>query len=63
MTVSEKIAMMETLWDEITRDQQAIESPGWHKDILDDRRTRVASGQSKFADWDLAKANLRKKVE
>jgi hypothetical protein len=31
MTVREKLALMETLWEDLARTPEAIESPAWHK--------------------------------
>jgi hypothetical protein len=40
----------------------ALESPEWHKEILDERRKKVADGTAKFQDWETAKADIRKKL-
>ena len=55
--------MMESLWEELTESAESFESPAWHKDVLDERRKRVASGEAKFTDWETAKAEMRKKLE
>jgi hypothetical protein len=60
MTLREKLAAMESLSEDLTRTPEAIESPVWHKDILDERRRRLAEGQSRFIDWETAKADIRK---
>ncbi|MBX3347007.1 MAG: addiction module protein [Nitrospira sp.] len=60
MTRREKLAAMESLWEDLARDPESIESPAWHKDLLDERRKRLAEGQSRCADWETAKANIRK---
>jgi hypothetical protein len=62
MTIQEKLAAMESLWEDLARTPDAIESPGWHKDILDERRQRIAEGHSRFIDWETAKAEIRKKL-
>lgn len=62
MTLQEKFAAMESLWEDLARTSNAIESPAWHKDILDERRQRLAEGQSRFIDWETAKADVRKKL-
>jgi len=62
MSLHEKLAAMESLWEDIARTPEAVESPAWHKDILDERRQRVAEGQSQFVDWEAAKADIRNKV-
>jgi hypothetical protein len=62
MTLPEKLAAMESLWDDLTRCPQSVESPTWHKDILDERRQRIADGEAKFMDWETAKTDIRKKI-
>lgn len=62
MTLQEKLAAMESLWEDLTRTPEAVELPAWHKDILDDRRQRLAEGKSRFVDWETAKAEIRKKL-
>lgn len=62
MSLQEKLAAMESLWEDLSRTPEAIESPAWHKDILDERRQRLAEGQSRFIDWETAKADIRNKL-
>jgi hypothetical protein len=62
MSLDEKLAAMESLWKDLTRTPEAIESPAWHKDILDERRQRLADGQSQFTDWETAKTDIQNKV-
>jgi len=53
---------MESLWEDIFRSPDAIESPKWHKEVLDQRRKRVAAGRAKFNDWETAKGDIRKRL-
>ena len=62
MTIEEKLAAMELLWDELARSPETIKSPNWHKDILDERRQMVADGKTQFTDWNAAKTEIRKKL-
>ena len=62
MTLREKLAAMESLWEDLARTPEAIESPAWHKDVLDERHQRLADGKSRFIDWETAKAETRKKL-
>lgn len=62
MSLQEKLAAMDSLWEDLARTPEAIESPAWHKDLLDERRQRLAQGQSRFIDWETAKADIRNKV-
>jgi hypothetical protein len=45
MTLHEKLAAMELLWEDLARSPESIESPTWHKSILDERRQKIAEGK------------------
>ena len=62
MTVTEKLQAMEALWEDLSRNAAALESPEWHRDVLEARENRIASGDARFADWEQAKADIRKRV-
>jgi hypothetical protein len=62
MSLHEKLAAMELLWDDVTRCPESVESPAWHKDILDERRQRVANAEAQFTAWETAKTEIRKKI-
>ena len=62
MTLQEKLAIMESLWDELSRSPDAIEVPKWHREILKQRRKRITNGEAQFADWERAKASIRKRA-
>ena len=62
MTLQEKLAAMESLWEDLARTPEAIESPAWHKEILEERLQRLAEGKTEFIDWETAKEALRKKL-
>ena len=62
MTVSEKLQLMEALWADLSRNADAFESPDWHREVLEERERRIASGEARFSDWEQAKAGIRKRV-
>ncbi|MGE5217134.1 MAG: addiction module protein [Chloroflexota bacterium] len=62
MSLEEKLAAMELLWEDLARSPESLESPGWHKDILDERCERVAESKAQFADWETAKKDIRSKT-
>lgn len=62
MSVREKLAAMEKLWEDLSRNAEIIESPAWHGEVLEDRQKRVAEGKARYADWETAKAKIRRKV-
>jgi hypothetical protein len=62
MSLHEKLSAMESLWEDLARTPDAIESPAWHKDTLNERRQRLADGTSRFIDWETSKADIRNKL-
>lgn len=48
MTPSQRVLAMEALWESMCQEGTEIESPGWHKDVLDERRSRIAAGKTGF---------------
>ena len=62
MTLQEKLAAMESLWEDLARTPEAIESPAWHKEVLEERFRLLAEGKPQFIDWETAKEALRKKL-
>jgi hypothetical protein len=58
MTTAEKLSAMEALWENLTRNDDAYESPAWHGDVLRKREQRVAEGKDESIDWDTAKKEL-----
>jgi hypothetical protein len=63
MTLREKLAAMESLWEDLSRSPGKIPSPAWHKDVLARRRARVAAGKAKFIEWETAKQALRRRLK
>jgi hypothetical protein len=41
---------------------EALESPEWHWEILEEHERQIASGEARFIDWEQAKADIRKMV-
>ena len=62
LSVSEKLRLMEALWEDLSRNADSIESPDWHREVLEEREERIASGEAHFSDWEQAKADIRKRV-
>ena len=60
---SEKLRMMEALWEDLSRSEAEQESPGWHRDVLKETKLRVASGCETVIDWRDAKQQLRARYE
>ena len=62
MTTEEKIQTMEMLWDDLCRKQADIQTPDWHKDILDKREKLIMEGKAKFVDLETAKQDIADRI-
>ena len=51
--------MMETLWKQLSRADDELESPGWHGTALAETAQRLAEGKEQLLEWSEAKAGLR----
>ena len=58
----EKLRLMETLWDDLSRDDAQLESPAWHETALTETQQRLANGQEQVLDWEPAKVQLRQRL-
>jgi hypothetical protein len=58
---SEKLKLMETLWEELSRPDGEFESPAWHAKELAATERRLAEGGEQVLEWDTAKQSLRSK--
>lgn len=58
MSIEEKLQTMEALWENLSADPTAIESPAWHEEELRERERKIASGEARFIDWEKAKADI-----
>ena len=50
--------MLESLWTELSADPNQIDTPQWHKDILDSREEALERGEVKILEWDEAKQQI-----
>ena len=51
---------MEWLWASLSKEQQDIESPEWHGEVLAARQAKVDSGEAKFLSVSQLKERLRR---
>lgn len=48
MSITERLQAMEALWDSLLYEDGEIESPKWHEEILEERKTTIANGKAKY---------------
>ena len=60
---SEKLKLMEALWEDLSRPDSEFQSPAWHAEELAATERRLAEGKEQILDWEVAKQELRSKSE
>lgn len=50
--------LFETVWEELSMDDEEVESPEWHQKALQETEDRLGEGQEKVVDWETAKKKL-----
>lgn len=48
MSTKERLQIMEVLWDSLLKNESEIESPEWHRDIIKERKKKIANGKAEF---------------
>ena len=62
LSLAQKLDLMETLWADLSRDDTKLESPAWHKSVLEEREEAFKDGKVKASDWEQAKKRIKKRV-
>jgi len=63
MSREEKLRIMEAIWEDLSRDDEQVESPEWHREALEETERRRESGKEAVVDWQEAKKQLRRRFE
>lgn len=63
MSRNEQLKLMELLWVQLSRPDDALESPAWHAQELAETERRLAEGKEQVVDWEVAKKELRRRFE
>ncbi|MBK7014213.1 MAG: addiction module protein [Sulfuritalea sp.] len=64
MPVSEKLKLMESLWDSLCIQSGGnMELPAWHGEVLEQRLRLLASGEESAAPWNEAKERIRAQIK
>jgi hypothetical protein len=58
LSLREKLQLLEAIWEDLRFLMDAMKVPREHRQILDDRRERIDSGEAKLLDWDQVKHSL-----
>ena len=63
LTRTEKLRMMEVIWDDLSRDSETFSSPEWHAQALQDAERALAENRTHFVSWEAAKETLRDRLK
>lgn len=58
LPVDERLEIMEKIWDSIQENNEDIEIPQWHKEILEERFQKYKNNVTKGKSWEEVKKNL-----
>ena len=62
MSVAERLQTMELLWRSMSHAPEQLESPTWHKTVLQKRFAKVAAGKGEFLTISQLKKRLAKRA-
>ncbi len=63
LPLREKLLVMEAIWEDLSRREQDVEVPPWHRELLDERERLLADGRAQFVDWEKAKRQINEALE
>jgi putative addiction module component (TIGR02574 family) len=59
MSKIERIQAMEALWDSLLDEESEIESPEWHRDVLEERKRKIETGKTEFISIEKLRASRK----
>jgi putative addiction module component (TIGR02574 family) len=59
MTRIERLQAMEALWDSLIDEESEIESPEWHRDVLEERKRKIETGKAEFIPLEKLRASRK----
>ena len=63
MTVQEKLRAMEAIWRSLSKLEDQVPVPDWHKQVLDERQRQIDAGEATFVSLEEMKERVRKRTE
>lgn len=60
LSFTQKLNLMEMLWDDMVSNEKNMGSPAWHEPILNAREAAMQSGTETVSSWNDAKERIRK---
>jgi hypothetical protein len=63
LPATEKLKIIETLWNDLANEAESVESPAWHEKALQETEGDFAAGRLEKIDWEDAKRELRSRFK
>jgi putative addiction module component (TIGR02574 family) len=58
LSVAEKVRLLESVWQSLCSHSGDVQSPEWHREVLEARNRRLEDGRATVSSWGEAKARL-----
>jgi len=58
LSIAEKVQLLESVWQSLCAHPGDVQSPEWHREVLEERRRRLEDGRATLSAWTDAKARL-----
>ncbi|THB68023.1 MAG: acyl-protein synthetase [Gammaproteobacteria bacterium] len=62
LSLSQKLDLMESIWNDLSTNETSLKSPDWHKEILDERNSAHKQGKLKASNWSDAKKRIKRNL-
>lgn len=59
MSRMERLAAIEALWESLLDEESEIESPHWHRAVLEERKRKIENGRPEFISLAKLRASRR----
>ncbi len=63
MSVTERIMMLNEIWQSLETENKNFESPKWHEEVLQSRQKKVENGTVYFKSFETVKQELKAKFQ
>jgi putative addiction module component (TIGR02574 family) len=63
MTVEEKLRAMEAIWRSLSKQDDQVPVPDWHRQLLDERQRQIDAGEAGFISLEEMKERVRQRTE
>ena len=59
MSRIERLQAMKALWDSLIDEESEIDSPEWHRNVLEERKRKIENGQAEFISLEKLRASRK----